>query len=151
MLDNNDDTLIAILKRQINKNDILFNEMENDYQQQINRLRTKFNEAQKENIELQKRVRELDSIQDKQQGISQEFTKKIKEYDRELRKRTEQLQKSENLRVGWQNKYNRLKQKMLSLLAKKKPGSGNQDPSNNSLNSSNSGRRPMLRKKKPLE
>ena len=59
LLDKKDDALVAVFKRKINMLENNLAETENEYEEKLATLKKKFNEAQRENLELQKTIRDL--------------------------------------------------------------------------------------------
>jgi len=59
LLDKKDDALVAVFKRKINMLENSLSESENEYEEKLAMLKKKFNDAQRENLELQKTIRDL--------------------------------------------------------------------------------------------
>lgn len=59
LLDKNDDALVAVFKRKINMLENNLEDTENEYEEKLSMYKKKYNEAQRENLELQKRIRDL--------------------------------------------------------------------------------------------
>lgn len=124
LLDKNDDALLAVFKRKINELENQIDDMEEEHDIRINRLKKKFNEAQQENLELQKRVRDLTSREksNTEQEMAIGYEMRIREYERTLKEKTQDLNKAVELRSAWENRYRRLKEKTIKYFRDKKNG-----------------------------
>ena len=107
--DKNDDALISLLKKKINDLENLLSETESDYEDQLNKLRKRFNEMQKENILLQTKLR--DSINNS--GVESprsQSSMKYKKYEEMLQKKNDEIKQMTKERLKMQGEIQNLKQ-----------------------------------------
>jgi hypothetical protein len=119
LLDKNDDALVAVFKRKINMLENNLEDTENEYEEKLTMYKKKYNEAQRENLELQKRIRDL-GFEDATKQLRESFDRKIKEYDSAMELKDKELAKEKDAVVNWEEKYKKLKQKAKDMLSKAK-------------------------------
>lgn len=129
LLDKNDDALLAVFKRKINELENQLDDMESEHDTRIARLKKKFNEAQQENLELQKRIRDLTSKESSntEQEMAIGYEMRIREYERTLREKNLDLKKAVEQRSAWENRYRRLKEKTIRYFKDKKNRENSRD------------------------